>query len=117
MFPEKWKSADWHESEECYVTQEGDIFRIGNSLIERALSQEGGRLRTVAVTNKITGHTWSLDTNAEARATFAASSSRIEIPLWRYSPGTSHAVDPDEDAGFEAGLSTGLTSSIPTGNR
>ena len=35
MFPEKWKSADWHESEECYVTQEGDIFRIGNSLIER----------------------------------------------------------------------------------
>ena len=25
---------------------------------------------------------------------------RIEIPLWRYSPGTSHAVDPDEDAGF-----------------
>ena len=104
MFPEKWKSADWHESEECYVTQEGDIFRIGNSLIERALSQEGGRLRTVAVTNKITGHTWTLNTNAEARATFAASSSRIEIPLWRYSPGTSHAVDPDEDAGFRQGF-------------
>ena len=61
MFPEKWKSADWHESEECYVTQEGDIFRIGNSLIERALSQEGGRLRTVAITNKITGHTWDLE--------------------------------------------------------
>ena len=104
MFPEKWKSADWHESEECYVVQEGDIFRIGNSLIERALSQEGGRLRTVAVTNKITGHTWSLNTNAEARATFAASSSRIEIPVWRYSPGTSHSVDPDEDAGFKQGF-------------
>ena len=62
MFPEKWKSAEWHHPTECYVHEDGEDIRIGNSLIERVLSREGGYLQTKAITNKRTGRTWRTDT-------------------------------------------------------
>ena len=72
MFPEKWKSAEWHHPTECYVHEDGDDIRIGNSLVERVLSRKGGYLRSKAITNKRTGRTWQVAGNAEARLSFEA---------------------------------------------
>ena len=90
-------------SAECYVQEEGDTVRIGNSLIERVLSREGGKLRTVEMVNKRTGHTWAIATRTEARLTLATASARIEIPEWRYMPGTREQVSPSQDEGFGKG--------------
>ena len=77
MFPEKWKSADWHRPEECYVEEDGDHIRIGNSIIERVFSREGGRLRTVSITNKLTNRTWNIEATDESRLTTWSS----EVPF------------------------------------
>ena len=93
MFPEKWKSAEWHRPTECYVHEDGEDIRIGNSLIERVLSREGGYLHTKAITNKRTGRTWRTDTRAEARLSFGASSWRRDVITWRYAPGSPQWCD------------------------
>lgn len=97
MFRRSWRS------EECYAREEGDAVRMGNSLVERVLSREGGNLRTVAILNKRTGRSWRLNTRAEATLRFSAAAARIEIPQWRYATGTREAALPDEEAGFRAG--------------
>ena len=104
MFPEKWKSAEWHHPTECYVHEDGEDIRIGNSLIERVLSREGGYLQTKAITNKRTGRTWRTDTRAEARLSFGASSWRRDVITWRYAPGSPQWCDPSEDVGFQQGF-------------
>ena len=96
-FPQSLQSA------ECYVREDGDTVRIGNSLIERILSREGGRLRTVEMVNKRTGRAWAIDTRTEARLTLATAFARIEIPEWRYAQGTREPVPPSEDEGFRQG--------------
>jgi hypothetical protein len=45
-----------------------------------------------------------LDTRAEARITFAAAGVRLEIPYWRYRPGTRSAVLSGEDIGYREGF-------------
>ncbi len=104
MFPEKWKSAEWHRPTECYVHEDGEDIRIGNSLIERVLSREGGYLQTKAITNKRTGRTWRTDTRAEARLSFGASSWRRDVITWRYAPGSPQWCDPSDDVGFQQGF-------------
>ncbi len=103
MFPEKWKSEEWHQPNECYVSEEGDDIRIGNSLIERVLSREGGQLRTKSITNKRTGRTWQVAGNAEARLSFGASSWRRDVVTWRYAAGSPQWCDPSEDTGLKRG--------------
>ena len=97
MFRRSWRS------EECYVREEGDAIHIGNSLVERILSREGGKLRTVAIVNKRTGRSWRLNTRAEVTLRFSAATTRIDIPQWRYAPGNREAVPPEDDAGFREG--------------
>ena len=104
MFPEKWKSAEWHRPTECYVHEDGEDIRIGNSLIERVLSREGGYLQTKAITNKRTGRTWRTDTRAEARLSFGASSWRRDVITWRYAPGSPQWCDPSDDMGLQQGF-------------
>ncbi len=94
MFPEKWKSADWHRPEECYVEEDGDHIRIGNSIIERVLSREGGRLRTVSITNKLTNRTWNIEATDESRLTLGVAKFRFDIKAWRFAMGSKQPVSP-----------------------
>ena len=89
MFRRNWRS------EECYVREEGDAIHIGNSLVERILSREGGKLRTVAIVNKRTGRSWRLNTRAEVTLRFSSATTRIDIPQWRYAPGNREAAPPE----------------------
>lgn len=104
MFPEKWKSAEWHSPTECYVHEDGDDIRIGNSFIERVLSREGGLLQTKSITNKRTGRTWQVAGNAEARLLLRATTWRRDVVTWRYAPGSPQWVDPSDDTGFQQGF-------------
>ena len=104
MFPEKWQSAEWHRPTECYVHEDGEDIRIGNSLIERVLSRKGGYLQTKAITNKRTGRTWQVAGNAEARLSFGASSWRRDVVTWRYAPGSPQWRDPSDDTGIKQGF-------------
>ena len=106
MFPEKWKSAEWHRPTECYVHEDGEDIRIGNSLIERVLSREGGYLQTKAITNKRTGRTWRTDTRAEARLSFGASSWRRDVITWRYAPRLAAVVRSFRRHGFPTRISS-----------
>lgn len=103
MFPEKWKSAEWHKSEECYVDEDGDYIRIGNSLIERVFSREGGRLRTVSITNKLTDRTWKVEATEESRLTLGVASFRFDIKAWRFALGSKQPVNPQNDLGYRNG--------------
>ncbi len=104
MFPEKWKSAEWHRPDECYAREEGDCIRFGNSIIERVFSREGGRLRTVSITNKLTGRTWNLQANDESRVTLGAAKFRFDIKAWRCALGSKQPVDPNDDLGYRSGF-------------
>ena len=91
MFPEKWKSADWHRSDECYAKEDGDYIRFGNSIIERVFSREGGRLRTVSITNKLTGRAWNIRATDESRLTLGTANFRFDIKAWRCALGSKQA--------------------------
>ena len=103
MFPEKWKSADWHRPEECYVEEDGDHIRIGNSIIERVFSREGGRLRTVSITNKLTNRTWNIEATDESRLTLGVAKFRFDIRAWRFALGSKQLVSPQDDLGYRNG--------------
>ena len=104
MFPEEWKSAEWHRSRECYVEEDGDYIRIGNSILERVFSREGGRLRTVSITNKLTDRTWNIEATDESRLTLGVAKFRFDIKAWRFALGSKQPVDPSGRSGISQRL-------------
>jgi len=86
-----------------YAHEKDGSLLLGNNLIEAAVETDP-QPRLAALLNKSTGTTFTLKQSQDCLLRLASSQLRIDIPEWRFHPGSLEAVPPEKDAGYRAGF-------------